>query len=64
MDGETTAMTLTNFLAAIGDIIAAIVDWMTSILGFITSNPILWVGIIGILFVSFTVGIVLRLFRS
>lgn len=63
MEGEV-GMTLANFLSNVGDIIAAIVGWMTDILGFITANPILYVGIIGILFVSFTVGVVLRLFRA
>lgn len=57
-------MELSTFLTNVGSIITAMVTWMGSILTFITENPILYVGIIGILFVSFTVGIVLRLFRA
>lgn len=57
-------MTLEVFLSNVGSIITAMVTWMGNILTFITDNPILYVGIIGILFVSFTVGIVLRLFRA
>ena len=57
-------MTLEVFLSNVGSIITAMVTWMGNIVTFITDNPILYVGIIGILFVSFTVGIVLRLFRA
>lgn len=57
-------MELSAFLTNVGSIITAMVTWMGDILTFITDNPILYVGIIGILFVSFTVGIVLRLFRA